>query len=46
MQDDNAVSVTLTKTTGDTIVEETAKFDYVIGTDGGKSTWFLIIFSA
>lgn len=36
-QDEDAVTVTLSKTTGDINVEEIAKFAYVIGTDGGRS---------
>ena len=37
-QDEDGVIVTLTKKEGDAKTEETAKFNYVIGTDGGRST--------
>ena len=38
-QDEDGVTVTLARKEGDAKTEETAKFDYVIGTDGGRSTY-------
>ena len=39
-QDDNEVVVTLFKTSGEERTEETARFAYVVGADGGRSRLF------
>ena len=38
-QDDNEVVVTLFKTSGEDRTEETARFAYVVGADGGRSKY-------
>lgn len=45
-QDEDVVTVTLTKTSGDIKTDEVAKFAYVIGTDGGRSMCSLTVVPA
>ena len=38
-QDEQGVTVQLLKHDGDKIVEESARFDYLVGADGARSKW-------
>ena len=41
-QDDDGVDVKLQKMVGGTVVEETARFKYVVGADGAHSKFFIL----